>query len=121
MAQRARFFAPLALAALSAVAALSLGRVVDSSRFVLPVLGAALLPHVLGARFRRRNWSVWIGVTATLLGLAVYVVLALEPSTTTFGLPGVDTWHALDRQLTDGWQLLRTAPAPAPAAIRGAT
>ena len=66
MAQRARFFAPLALAALSAVAALSLGRVVDSSRFVLPVLGAALLPHVLGARFRRRNWSVWIGVTATL-------------------------------------------------------
>jgi transglutaminase-like putative cysteine protease len=115
MAQRARLFAPLALAALSAVAALSLGRVVDSSRFVLPVLGAALLPHLLGVLFRRRNWSVWIGVTATLVGLAVYVVLALEPSTTTFGLPGADTWHALDAQVTNGWNLLRTAPAPAPA------
>ena len=115
MAQRARLFAPLALAALSAVAALSLGRVVDSSRFVLPVLGAALLPHALGALGRRRSWSVWIAVAATLLGLAVFVVLALEPSTTTFGLPGADTWRVLDRQLTNGWQLLRTAPAPAPA------
>lgn len=115
MAQRARLFAPLALAALSAVAALSLGRVVDSSRFVVPVLGAALLPHALGALCRRRNWSVWIAVGATLVGLAVFVVLALEPSTTTFGLPGADTWRALDRQLTHGWELLRTAPAPAPA------
>ena len=115
MAQRARLFAPLALAALSAVAALSLGRVVDSSRFVLPVLGAALLPHALAALCRRYNWSTWIGVAATLVGLAVFVVLALEPSTTTFGLPGAETWHALDRQLTNGWQLLRTAPAPAPA------
>ncbi len=115
MAQRARLFAPLALAALSAVAALSLGRVVDSSRYVLPVLGAALLPHAIGVLFRRRNWSVWIGVAATLVGLGVFIVLALEPSTTTLGIPGADTWRALDRQLTNGWHLLRTAPAPAPA------
>ncbi len=97
------------------MAALSLGRVVDSSRYVLPVLGAALLPHAIGALFRRRNWSVWVGVAATLVGLVVFIVLALEPSTTTFGLPGADTWHVLDRQLTNGWHLLRTAPAPAPA------
>ena len=48
-------------AALSVVAALSLGRVVDSSRFVLPVVGAALLPHALGALVRWRGWSVWVG------------------------------------------------------------
>ena len=47
--------------------------------------------------------------------LAVYVVLALEPSTTTIGLPGADTWHAIETQLSGGWHLLRTAPAPAPA------
>ena len=29
--------------------------------------------------------------------------------------PGSATWHALDRQLTNGWHLLRSAPAPAPA------
>ncbi|HEY3186447.1 MAG TPA: DUF3488 and transglutaminase-like domain-containing protein [Solirubrobacteraceae bacterium] len=95
------------------MAALSLGRVVDSSRFVLPVLGAALLPHALGALVRRRGWPAWIGVALSLLGLCVFVVLALEPSTTTLGIPGADTWHALDRQLSGGWHLLRTAPAPA--------
>jgi transglutaminase-like putative cysteine protease len=114
MVRRARLVAPLALAALSVVAALSLGRVVDSSRFVLPVLGAALLPHALGALVRWRGWSVWIGVALAAVGLAVYVVVALELSTTTLGIPGADTWHAIQTQLSGGWHLLRTAPAPAP-------
>ena len=53
------------------------------------MLGAALLPHALGALVRWRGWSVWIGGVLAVVGLAVYVVLALEPSTTTLGLPGV--------------------------------
>ncbi len=114
MVRRARLVAPLALAALSAVAALSLGRVVDDSRFVVPVVAAALLPHALGALVRWRGWSVWIGWLLAAVGLVVYVVVALEASTTTLGLPGSDTWHALDTQLSGGWHLLRTAPAPAP-------
>ena len=52
MATRARVVAPFALAALSAAAGLSLGRVFDSGRFVLPVLGAAVLPHAIGALAR---------------------------------------------------------------------
>lgn len=114
MVRRARLVAPLALAALSVVAALSLGRVVDSTRFVLPVVAAALLPHALGALVRWRGWSVWLGWALAALGLVVYVVVALEPSTTTLGLPGADTWHALGTQVSGGWHLLRTAPAPAP-------
>jgi transglutaminase-like putative cysteine protease len=113
MMRRARFLAPIALVALSVVAALSLGRVVDSSRFVLPVVGAALLPHALGAVVRWRGWPVWIGWTLAVVGLVVYVVVGLEPSTLGSGFPA-DTWHALDTQLSGGWHLLRTAPAPAP-------
>jgi transglutaminase-like putative cysteine protease len=115
MTRGARIVAPFALAALSAVAALSLGRVVDSSRFVLPVLGAALLPHALGAVVRWRGWSVWIGWALAAVGLPIYVVVALETSTTSFGIPGGDTWRAVETQLSGGWHLLRTAPAPAPA------
>jgi hypothetical protein len=115
MVRRARLAAPLALAALSVVAVLSLGRVVDSGRYVLPVVGAALVPHALGALVRWRGWSVWIGAALAAAGLAVYVVLVLEPSTTIAGLPGADTWHAIETQLSGGWHLLRTAPAPAPA------
>jgi transglutaminase-like putative cysteine protease len=113
MVRRARVIAPLALAALSVVAALSLGRVVDSSRFVLPVVGAALLPHALGAVVRWRGWSVWIGWALAVLGLVVYVLVALETSTLGSGFPA-DTWHAIETQLSGGWHLLRTAPAPAP-------
>ncbi|MFI5053275.1 MAG: DUF3488 and DUF4129 domain-containing transglutaminase family protein [Acidimicrobiia bacterium] len=114
MASRARLLAALTLAALSAVAALSLGRVVDSSRFIVPVLAAALLPHAIGAIARRFNRTTAITLAVSLLGLALFVILAREGSTTSFGIPGVDTWHSLDRQLTDGWHLVRTAPAPAP-------
>jgi transglutaminase-like putative cysteine protease len=115
MVRRARIAAPFALAALSVVAALSLGRVVDSGRFVVPVVGAALLPHALWALVRWRGWPAWLGWLLTALGLAAYVVFALEGSTTTVGVPGGDTWHAITTQVSGGWHLLRTAPAPAPA------
>ncbi len=114
MASRARLLAPITLAVLSAVAALSLGRVVDSSRFVVPVVAAALLPHAIGALCRWRKWSVGITILLTAVGLAGFVVYALVPASTTVGLPGTATWHALDQQFNAGWHLLRTAPAPAP-------
>jgi transglutaminase-like putative cysteine protease len=114
MVRRARFLAPIALAALSIAAALSLGDVVESNRFVLPVIGAAVLPHAIGALTRWRGWSKWIGLALTVAALVVYVVVALEWSTTKLGVPTADTWHTIDRQLSGGWHLLRTAPAPAP-------
>jgi transglutaminase-like putative cysteine protease len=114
MVRRARLLAPFALAALSAVAALSLGRVVDSSRYVIPVLAAALLPHLLGALVRWRGWRAWSGAVLAVLGLAVFVVVAVELSGSTAGIPGGDTWRAFEDQITNGWHLLRTATAPAP-------
>jgi transglutaminase-like putative cysteine protease len=115
MAARARFFAPVALAALSAIAALSLGRLVDSSRFVVPVLAAAVLPHVVGLVARRMPKPGLATVVLSVGGLALFVLWAREGTTTAFGIPSADTWHALEQQLSGGWHLLRTAPAPAPA------
>ena len=114
MASRARLLAPLTLAALGAGAALSLARVFDGSGFVLPVLGAALIPFAIGAFGRHRGWATAVTVAVSLLGLAVYVVYTLEPSTTTTGAPLGDTWRAISRQLDHGWHTLRTTPAPAP-------
>jgi hypothetical protein len=114
MATRARVVAPFALAALSAAAGLSLGRVFDSGRFILPVLGAAFVPHALGALVRARRWSAWIGVVLAIAGLVLYVVWALVPSTTTLGIPMASTFDTLGHQLNGGWHALRTAPAPAP-------
>ena len=115
MATRARVVAPFALAALSAAAGLSLGRVFDSGRFILPVLGAALLPHAIGAL--ARSAAV---VGAVGLGLAVVALAALRgvgaggTRRRTFGIPTASTFETLRQQLRGGWHLLRTAPAPAP-------
>ena len=114
MASRARLLAPIALAALGAGAALSLARVFDGGGFVLPVLGAAFLPFVIGAFGRHRGWPTAVTTSLSLLALVVYVVYALERSTTTAGAPLGDTWHAIGHQLDHGWHTLRTTPAPAP-------
>jgi transglutaminase-like putative cysteine protease len=116
MATRSRLLAPLALAALSVSAALSVGRVFDSSRYVLPVVGAALLPHAVGAVGRRWRWAAPLVLLAGALVLLAYVVWAIVPSTTSaIGLPGSATWHAIGHDLRTGWQALRTKKAPAPA------
>ena len=87
MATRARAVAPFTLAALSAAAGLSLGRVFDSGRFVVPVLAAALLPHAVGALGRRLHWSTALTIGVTVLAVAALVLWALLPGTTWFGIP----------------------------------
>ena len=114
MAARARAVAPFALAALTAAAGLSLGRVFDSGRFVVPVLAAALLPHAVGALSRRFHWSTALTIAVTVLVVAAFVLWAFLPGTTWFGIPTGSTLDALDHQLSSGWHVLRTAPAPAP-------
>jgi transglutaminase-like putative cysteine protease len=114
MAGRARAVAPFALAALTAAAGLSLGRVFDSGRFVAPVLAAACLPHAVGALGRRLRWSTALTIGVTVVAVAAFVLWALLPDTTWFGIPTGSTLDSLDRQLSGGWHLLRTAPAPAP-------
>jgi transglutaminase-like putative cysteine protease len=108
--RRTAVLAPIALAALTVVAALSLGRVFASSRFVAPVVVAALLPHLFGwvaRRLRRPPWLVLL-LSAALLVVFLFVRVATTPH-------AVSVVQALGNQLDAGWHLLRTAPAPAPA------
>jgi transglutaminase-like putative cysteine protease len=115
MATRARVVAPFALAALSAAAALSLARVFDSGRFVLPVLGAAVVPHAVGALTRRRRWAAAVWLAIAVGALSAYVVWVLVPSSTWYGVPTSSTADLLGRQLRGGLHILRTVPAPIPA------
>jgi transglutaminase-like putative cysteine protease len=112
--RRAHEFAALALAALSAAAALSLGRVFASASFVLPVVGAAVLPHALGLVARRRGWRTAVVLALSLLGAVLYAIWVVEPSTTRLGIPTPTSLDALGGLLQDGYDDLRTAVVPAP-------
>ena len=107
--------ATLALAALSTAAVLTLGRVFQSGRFVLPVVGAVLLAHLLGFVARSRGWSLVDALSLSMTGLAVYLIWVLVPHTTLYGIPTLDTFRVLADRLGDGVHELRTAVVPAPA------
>ena len=105
----------LALAALSTAAALTLGRVFASGRFVLPVVAAVLLAHLLGFVARTRGWPLVDALSLSMTGLAVYLIWVLAPHTTIYGIPTADTFRVLADRLRDGVHELRTAVVPAPA------
>ncbi len=60
------------------------------------------------------RWPTPVTVSLSVLVMVLYVVYALEPSTTTAGAPLGTTWQTIADQLDTGWHTLRTTPAPAP-------
>lgn len=116
MASRASTALPaLALAALSTAVALTLGRVFATGRFVLPVIGAVLLAHLLGFVARARDWSLVDALSLSVSGLAVYLIWVIAVHTTIYGIPSFETFVVLADRLGDGLHELRTAVVPAPA------
>ena len=115
---RARFVAPFALAALSAVAAL----VARPGRRLRPLrrcpCSAPRSSRTRSARSVRAARLVGVGRRRASRSSALAVFVRARARAVDHHARDSrrgDTWHALDRQLTGGWHLLRTAPAPAPA------
>jgi transglutaminase-like putative cysteine protease len=114
MVSRARFLAPFALTALSAAAALSLGRVFATGRFLVPVLVAVALAHGAGALARWRAFPPWATALLQAGLLLAFVLVVLGPRFGALGLTLGSSDVSLATQLERGWDLLRTAPPPAP-------
>lgn len=111
---RAELSAAAALAALTIAAALGLGRVFDEGSFALPVIGAALLPHAVGAVARWRRWSGVVLGLLTFVVVLLYLAWVIAPGSTTYGIPGPATIDVLARRLSSGWDVFRTGHAPVP-------
>lgn len=103
--------APLALAAVTIAAALSLGRIYDGA-FVVPVLIAAVLPHALGALLRHRPLPVLVEAIVPVAALALFLVWATPASRTLVGIPTPDSVRALSQALADGAHTLRVDTPP---------
>ena len=101
--------------ALSAAAALSLSRVFATDRFVVPVLVAVVLAHAGGAVARWRGFPLWATVLLQVGVLLAFVLLVRGPEFDLLGITIGGSDQSLATQLERGWDLLRTAPPPAPA------
>ncbi len=111
---RAALYAALALAALTIAAALGLGHVFADGSFALPIIGAAVLPHLVGGIARARRWHGVVLTIVTIACVLVYAALVIAPSSTTYGFPGSGTIEALAHRMSDGWDVFRTGRAPVP-------
>ena len=95
--------AAIALAAVSTTVALAFARVFASDRYVVPVVGAALLAHGVALACRALHRGPTFEALTSTAFLVAYVLL-LAPGT---GSPG-----AVIDQARSGWALVRTAPVP---------
>lgn len=102
----------VALAALSAAVAAGFARVFSGDRWLAPVLAAAIAPHVIGLLTRRR--PILVTVSAWALGLTLFVIWVLAPSSTRFGIPTGTTLHELGERVDHGLRVLRDQSAPVP-------
>lgn len=100
----------VALAALSAAVAGGLNRLLTGDRWLPLVVGAALVPHVLGFATRRRA-AAW-ALAAWAVGLAAYLSWAVVPSTTRAGLPTRSTLDTIVDRLDAGLAVLGDQRAP---------
>lgn len=107
-----RIVARLALAALTVVAALGLGGLFATPGWLLPVLGAALIPHALGAGAEVRRIHGVVLALGWAFGLFFYAAWVTVWDATFYGLPGPDALSALADALGDGGVILREGIPP---------
>lgn len=104
----------IALAATSVAAALSFSRVFRYGSFAPALLGAAVLPHAIGALGRKRRWPGPVTLVLGAVGLLVWAAWTTALRSTSFGAPGWGAVQQLARNLENGWQIYRTGRAPIP-------
>ena len=107
-----RLFALGAVCALAVATAAAFGRVFTGEQAILRLMGVALGSALLAAGLERRNL-----ILATLLsaaGLAVVVALVVFPQTMFYGLPTLDTLHAVRDAAGDIGRQADSQVAPTP-------
>ncbi len=90
----------------------SAGRVFSDWSFLAPLVGAALVAHVVVAIVRRAGWSVVLGAVLSLLGVAGEQLWVHYPHTTLYGLPQEATLRALADDFSGAWRLLDSTSVP---------
>ena len=87
-------------------------RLFDGTSFLAPVLGAALLAHLLVALIRRAGRGVMLSALVSLVGVAGLQVWVHYPQTTTYGLPRRATFQAMGADIGGIRQLLQSSQVP---------
>jgi transglutaminase-like putative cysteine protease len=106
--------AEVALGALTVAAVLGMGRLFAGTRWIGPLVAAAVASHALATLLRRRR--VPLGVVAVVMAVGAVLVTTWTTywSTTVVGIPTADTFSTMRGDLDTAWALYQHAVAPTP-------
>ena len=104
--------AEILLASVSVAGLLGGLRLFSDGSFLAPVVGAALLAHMLVALVRRAGLGVGPGALVSLVGVAAMQYWIHYPHTTRYGLPRRATLEALSDDFRGAWDVLATSQVP---------
>lgn len=104
--------AELSVAVLTAVTALTFWRLFVGTSFVLPVVGAAVVAHLLCWWMRRSGLPLVVALPLWALGGVLFVTEAWYRDTTRYLLPTKATWHAAQDHLSAMADSFGSAIAP---------
>lgn len=103
----------IAVAVLSAAAAVGFHRIFAGRAFLIPLLGAAVAPVALSALAHLRGWRLTTSVLLSLGGFLIYVLYAALGPTMPNLVPTASTFRELGQGLTNGWADLLSISLPA--------
>lgn len=101
-----------ALALVSVATAFAFARVFSDARFVPVVVGAAVIPHAVGAVARLRKWRPVPTIILASVATGAFLVWMVAASTTAYGFPTPATARRVAHLVDGGWQVFRVGIAP---------
>ncbi|MDQ6949208.1 MAG: DUF3488 and transglutaminase-like domain-containing protein, partial [Actinomycetota bacterium] len=105
----------LTLTILTLAGVFSLTRLFIGRSFMGPVLVVAVGVHAIAWFCRRQGWPPVVATAVSLLGLILLASWTVVPGSTTFGLPLLDTLHAMENAIQQATADFHRVTAPAPA------
>lgn len=106
--------ATLALAALTVVSAVSLGRLFNDGSFLGPIILAALGVHTVAWLCRRYDVNGPLAYVAGALTIVLVIAWAVLPETTVYGIPWTGTLDTALDELSRAMSQFKDVVAPAP-------
>jgi transglutaminase-like putative cysteine protease len=106
--------AEIALAALTVMAVLGMSRLFAGTRWIGPLVIAAVASHAVANLLRRRGVPLGLVAIVMAVGAALVTIWTTYWHTTVVGIPTADTLTAMQRDLDTAWTLYQHAVAPTP-------
>lgn len=106
------FRSEVALSGVGILTALMFRRVFQSWSYLPELVGAVLLPAVIGGMCRRLRLPVLVATLVSLVAGAVFLAWTLFPSSTAFGIPWAGTAKAVGHTVRQTWDSIAVVVAP---------